>query len=103
MILRPSGDQWGSAQPADPGVPFGRPQPIRDGSGIGRRSLPSAWTSHSELWMSGLRRRERTISLPCGDQLPVELAIVPLVSYDGVIARRPVPSVLTVNMLGPPR
>jgi hypothetical protein len=63
----PSGDQCGLPQAIEVGVETRPPQP---GIGIGRRPLPSEWTTQIVLrYCESGTRAENRISFPCGDQL----------------------------------
>src|SRR5438094_3564378 len=92
-IFVPSGDHVGWLQPRASGSAFAPPHADAGWTLISCRPLPSACTTQIELCTSGVTCWEKTISFPCGDQLPKELKSRPA----GVICFSPVPLVLTTN------
>src|SRR6266849_3891061 len=92
-IVVPSGDHTGSLQPSALGSAFAPPHADAGWTLISCRPLPSECTTQIELCTSGVTCCEKTISFPCGDQLPKELKSRPA----GVICFSPVPLVLTTN------
>ena len=85
--LRPVRRPSRVAPPAD-GSEFGPPQAELGWTFTGRRPVPSLWTTQSELCTSGVTCREKTRSLPCGDQSNVQqLTCI----VGGRIRLRPVP------------
>src|SRR5690348_10732428 len=89
-----SGDQVGWLQPWAVGSAIGPPQSAVGWTLISCRPLPSACTTQIELCTSGVKWTEKTISFPCGDHWPDELASS---KPGGVIFLSPVPLVLTTN------
>src|SRR3954470_17615639 len=85
MIMRPSGDQTGFWQPIEVGLERGPPQP---GTGILRNPLPSEWTTQIVLRSVSGTLAEKTISFPCGDQLPLQKSTS---TPSGVILCSPLP------------
>src|SRR5262245_11802524 len=102
-IFVPSGDQPGLKHPSAVGSANGPPQAVVGWTFTWRSPEPSAWTVQSELWSSGVTRREKTMSLPCGDQS----SAIPALALGGKIRFSPVPLTLTTNRpsssLGPNR
>src|SRR6187397_2148022 len=93
-IFVPSGDHPGLLQPRASGSAFAPPQADAGWTLISCRPLPSACTTQIELCTSGVKWTEKTISFPCGDQLPAALRSA---KSGGVICLSPVPLVLTTN------
>ena len=76
-IFVPSGDHAGSLQPSALGSAFAPPHADAGWTLTSCRPVPSACTIQIELCTSGVTCREKTISFPCGDQLPNELKLKP--------------------------
>src|SRR5438876_9596919 len=92
-IFVPSGDQAGLKHPSADGSALAPPHAVLGCTFTGRRPDPSLWTIQSELCRSGVTCREKTMSLPCGDQS----SAIPASTDGDRICLRPVPFTLTTN------
>src|SRR5262245_4605564 len=92
-IFVPSGDHTVWLQPWALGSASAPPQADAGWTLISCRPLPSECTTQIELCTSGVRCCEKTMSFPCGDQLPNELTS----TSAGRICLSPVPLMLMTN------